>query len=85
MLIMEEDGCGNVELESSNLRGGRKNSPLFDLIIGLLIYGWEGPLTVVKGLSEGNNALIVIGLLLTVFLWGLTIIPPFLDLLKPSK
>jgi hypothetical protein len=50
---------------------GRSNlSPIADLVIFIVIFGWEGPIAICGGVQSGNTALTIVGLFITIFFWG---------------
>lgn len=67
---MEDDGGGHPELDSGRSRGRQRNS-LTTLVAFLLIFGWEGPMAIWIGFRDGDVAIIIVGVFITVFLWGL--------------
>lgn len=69
---MENGESGNNEVEGLS-KSGRKQSAIFSFFLFLLILGWEGPLGLYMGLRDGDAGLIIAGLFITVFLWGLGI------------
>jgi RsiW-degrading membrane proteinase PrsW (M82 family) len=68
---MEDGESGNSERKNSNLRSARNQSIRFYFFAFLLIFGWEGPFSIYLGLRDGSVALVMVGLFITVFLWGL--------------
>mgnify|MGYP001600275234 CR=1 FL=1 len=67
---MEDDGGGHPELDSGQTNG-RSGNPGTELLGFLVIFGWEGPMGLWIGLRDGDVAVIIGGVFITVFLWGL--------------
>lgn len=78
---MENGGSNNQEIDNSSKRR-RGQSARFNFFAFLLIFGWEGPLGLYMGLQEGNIGLIIAGLFITAFLWGLFGIEELKDFIK---
>lgn len=67
---MENGESNNQEIDNSSKRR-RGQSARFNFFAFLLIFGWEGPLALYIGLQEGRFGLIIVGLFITAFFWGL--------------
>lgn len=67
---MEDEGGGHPELDSEQTTGRRRSTGT-DLVGFLVIFGWEGPMGLWIGLRDGDVAVIIGGIFITVFLWGL--------------
>ena len=78
---MENGESGNPEVDGSSKRR-RKQSARFNFFAFLFIFGWEGPLGLFIGLQEGNVGLIIAGLFITAFFWGLFGIEELKDFIK---
>jgi hypothetical protein len=77
-----ENGDGHPELDSEPAGGRQKNSPM-ELVAFLVIYGWPGPMAIWIGLRDSEIAVIIVGIFITVFLWGffgITILKDFLKI-----
>lgn len=64
-------------------RSSIRTSPYWDLIIFTAIFGWEGPLGVCLGLRDGDVTVVVVGVLLTLFFWGIFGIGLITDCVRP--
>jgi hypothetical protein len=69
--FMEDGESGNSERKNSKLRSDRNQSTRFYFFAFLLFLGWEGPFGIYLGLRDGSIAFVIVGLFITVFLWGL--------------
>lgn len=50
---------------------GRSNtSPITGLIFFIIIFGWEGPISLYVGVQRGETGLIILGLFITIFFWS---------------
>ena len=82
---MEDDsGGGHPELDSERTGGRRKNSPT-ELVAFLLIFGWEGPMGIWIGLRDSDVAVVIVGVFITAFLWGLFGIGILKDFFKDTR
>ncbi|NQU83316.1 MAG: hypothetical protein HQ536_01250 [Parcubacteria group bacterium] len=52
-----------------------RSSPTFELFAFIFTLGWEGPLGIWIGIRDGSIEFVLVGLLITLFLWGLFGIP----------
>lgn len=60
----------------------RRNAIARNLLLTLAIFSWPGMLGVRIGIEQGNLGLVVGGLLFTLFIWSIYIIPLYKDWLR---
>lgn len=54
-----------------NKQDNNYKSPILNLLIFIFIFGWEGPLAIWMGFQGEKVGLIIVGLFITLFCWGL--------------
>ena len=77
-----DDDHGELEVGS---KSGRKLSPLSELILFTLVFGWEGPLAIYLCFAREEYGGLIAAVLLTAFFWGLFGIDLIKDVVRGSR